>query len=111
MEIFYRNQYKRVGFNKSTIAAHSVSSSSTVVTICATILTVVVVIAITVIATVSAIVILRKREIVVREWNHLYGTYYHGVEYNVAGDTNQRYNEDGGNAVAVITDQNVYYQF
>ena len=43
------------------------------------------------------------------ELNDLYGTYYHGVEYNIANDNNQRYNEDGGDAV--VTDANAeYYQ-
>ena len=91
------------------------SGTSTVAIICATVLVVTVVIAITVIVTV--ILIVKKKHSVERERpreqeerNDLYGTYYHGVVYNIAGDMNQRYNEDGGNADAVVTDQNVYYQ-
>ena len=45
-----------------------------------------------------------------RERNRLYGTYYQGSEYNVAIDRNQRYNEDGGNTHAVVTDHNPYYE-
>ena len=44
------------------------------------------------------------------ELNDRYGTYYHGVEYSIASDDNSRYNEDGDNAAAVVTDENVYYQ-
>ena len=36
--------------------------------------------------------------------------YYQGNAYNTAVDNNPRYNEDGGNADAVITDENIYYQ-
>ena len=45
-----------------------------------------------------------------RERNGLYGTYEQGPEYNVANDRNQRYNEDGGNTQAVVTDRNLYYE-
>ena len=45
-----------------------------------------------------------------RDRNGLYGTYYQGPEYNVAIDRNQRYNEDGGNTHAVVTDRNLYYE-
>ena len=45
-----------------------------------------------------------------RERNGLYGTYEQGPEYNVANDRNQRYNEDGGNTHAVVTDHNLYYE-
>ena len=34
--------------------------------------------------------------------NDLYGSYYRGVEYNTATDESPRYNEDGGNADAVV---------
>ena len=44
------------------------------------------------------------------ELNDRYGTYYHGFEYSIASDDNPRYNEVGGNADAVVTDENVYYQ-
>ena len=44
------------------------------------------------------------------ERNGLYGTYDQGPEYNVAIDRNQRYNEDGGNTHAVVTDHNPYYE-
>ena len=44
-----------------------------------------------------------------RERNKLYGIYDQGPEYNVAIDRNQRYNEDGGNTHAVVTDRNLYY--
>ena len=37
-------------------------------------------------------------------------TYFQGNAYNTAVDNNPRYNEGGGNADAVITDQNIYYQ-
>ena len=43
------------------------------------------------------------------ELNDLYGTYYHGVEYNTANDNNPRYNEDGGKGNAVVTDANAHY--
>ena len=44
-----------------------------------------------------------------KELNDLYGTYYHGVEYNTVNDNNPRYNEEGGDAV--VTDANAdYYQ-
>ena len=66
---------------------------------------------------VIVIVVLRKKSRVVREdsrqnqeLNDLYGTYYQGVEYNVAIDNNPTYNEDGGNDDAVVTDENIYYQ-
>ena len=36
--------------------------------------------------------------------------YFQGNAYNTAVDNNPRYNEDGGNADAIITDQNIYYQ-
>ena len=36
--------------------------------------------------------------------------YFQGNAYNTAVDNNPRYNEDGGNADAVITDENIYYQ-
>ena len=36
--------------------------------------------------------------------------YFKGNAYNTAVDNNPRYNEGGGNADAVITDQNIYYQ-
>ena len=43
------------------------------------------------------------------ELNDLYGTYYHGVEYNTVNDNNPRYNEEGVDAV--VTDANAdYYQ-
>ena len=36
--------------------------------------------------------------------------YFQGNAYNTAVDNNPRYNEDGGNADAIITDENIYYQ-
>ena len=85
------------------------SSTLTVAIICATVLAVTVVIAITVISTV--ILFVKKKEIVEQERqreeeerNDLYGTYYQGVEYNTVIDNNPRYNEDEGNADAVVTD-------
>ena len=45
----------------------------------------------------------------VEELNDQYGTYYEGTEYNTANDNNPRYNEDGSNYDAVITDENIYY--
>ena len=61
--------------------------------------------------------VLRKKSRVVREdsrqiqeLNDLYGTYYQGVEYNVAVDNNPTYNEDGRQDDALVTDENVYYQ-
>ena len=43
------------------------------------------------------------------ELNTMYGTYYQGVEYNTATDDNPRYNEDGGNADAIVIDENTHY--
>ena len=43
------------------------------------------------------------------ELNDLYGT-YDGIEYNTVNEDNPRYNEDGGNDDAVVTDENIYYQ-
>ena len=46
----------------------------------------------------------------VEDLNNQYGTYYHqGVEYNTANDNNPRYNEDGGNDDAVVTDEYIFY--
>ena len=97
------------------ISTRKASSTSNVAIICTTVLTVAVVGAIAVVATV--ILILNKKQVVVQERpreagerNDLYGTYYQGADYNIAGDNNPRYNEDEGNADAVIIDQNVYYQ-
>ena len=98
-----------------TISAHTASSTSNVAIICATVLTVADVGAIAVVATV--ILIVNKKQVAVQERprevgerNDLYGTYYQGADYNIAGDNNPRYNEDEGNADAVIIDQNVYFQ-
>ena len=52
----------------------------------------------------------RENSVQKQEPNDLYGTYYRGVEYSVATDNNPMYNEDEGNADAVVTDENVYYQ-
>ena len=52
----------------------------------------------------------RENSVQKQELNDLYGTYYRGVEYSVATDNNPIYNEDEGNADAVVTDENVYYQ-
>ena len=52
----------------------------------------------------------RENSVQKQELNNLYGTYYHGVEYSFATDNNPTYNEDEGNADAVVTDENVYYQ-
>jgi len=76
--------------------------------ICATVFAVVVVSAIT-------LIILKKKNRLRPEGNQMelnvrYGTYYHGVEYSIARDDNPRYNEDGGNADAFVTDENIYYQ-
>ena len=88
------------------------STTMIVAIICLTVFAIVVVIAIT-------LVILKKKKQRAelkkpkeqeKELNNRYGTYYRGVEYNIASDNNPRYNEDGGNAGAVITDENVYYQ-
>jgi len=83
------------------------STTMIVAIICATVFAVVVVSAIT-------LIILKKKkrqrgEEEQVDLNNRYGTYYHGVEYSVANDDNPRYNEDGGNADAVVTDENVYY--
>ena len=70
------------------------------------------IISVTVIAIVLVSAKNRRRdamEKVERERNELYGTYNLGPEYNVATDKNQRYNEDGGNTDAVLTDRNEYY--
>ena len=89
------------------------SNKSTIILICATVLVSVVIISITVIAIVLVFAKNRRRdamEKVERERNELYGTYNLGPEYNVATDRNQRYNEDGGNTHAVVTDHNPYYE-
>ena len=85
-------------------------SGFTNATVCATIISVAVIIAIT------AIVMRwkKKREVVENpreeeELNTMYGTYYQGVEYNTATDDNPRYNEDGGNADAIVIDENTHY--
>ena len=70
------------------------------------------------VATVVAVVVLvmkkarlvRKNSKQHEELNDLYGTYFRGVEYNVAVDNNPRYNEDGDNDDAFVTDANIYYQ-
>ena len=49
----------------------------------------------------------RKRE--EDERNDRYRTYDQGIEYNTANDNNPRYNEDGGNDDAVVTDENIFY--
>ena len=46
-----------------------------------------------------------------KELNDQYGTYYEGVEYNIATEDNPRYNEDGVNDDAVATDANVDYYY
>ena len=85
------------------------SGTMIVAIICATVFSVSVVTAIT-------LIILKKRtrqraeQQDQVELNDRYGTYYHGVEYSIASDDNPRYNKDGGNADAVVTDENVYYQ-
>ena len=43
------------------------------------------------------------------ELNDMYGTYYQGAEYNTATDENPKYNEDGCNGIAFVTDKNIYY--
>ena len=95
---------------------HNVDSSSTsmVAIICATVLVVTVVVAITVIATV--VLIVKKKQIVEQERtredeerNDRYRTYDQGIEYNAANDANPRYNEDGGNDDAIVTDENIFY--
>ena len=99
-------------FNDTQVQADSSSTTTIVGIICGTIVTVVVVIAITLIILKKTKKPRAKREKPKNqeELNDLYGTYYHGVEYNIASDTNPRYNEHGGNADAVVTDENVYYQ-
>ena len=77
---------------------------------CATLVSVAVIVAITVVV----MRLKRRREVVEnpkegKELNNLYGTYYQGVEYNTATDNNPRYNEDGGNADAIVTDENTHY--
>ena len=70
------------------------------------------------VATVVAVVVLvmkkarlvRKNSKQHEELNDLYGTYFRGVEYNVAVDNNPRYNEDGDNDGAFVTDANTYYE-
>ena len=101
--------------NCEKVRTDAIKPRSLINIICATILAVAVVISITVIATV--ILIVRKRQIVEQERtreeqerNDQYGTYYQGVQYNTANDANPRYNEDGGNDDAVVTDENIYYQ-
>ena len=79
----------------------------TVAIICATVLAVTLITAITVIS--MAILFVKKKQIVEqereeRERNDLYGTYYQGAEYNIVIDNNPRYNEEEGNADAVVTD-------
>ena len=96
-------------------------NASNVSIICATIITVVIVISLTVIGAVFLYVkqkqkYIEERPREVRDQNNLYGTYNEGhPEYNIVRDSNWRYNEDGGSANAVITDQNsvcsnIYYQ-
>ena len=80
-----------------------------------TIIAIVVIICLTaVIVVIAVIVFLKQRGNANREkpkehneLNDLYGTYYHGVEYNTANDNNPRYNEDG--CGAVVTDANAQY--
>ena len=81
--------------------------------ICATVLVSVVIISMTTIAIVLVFAKNRRRDAMEREErerNGLYGTYEQGPEYNFANDRNQRYNEDGGNTHAVVTDHNLYYE-
>ena len=96
-------------------------NASNISIICATIITVVIVISLTVIGAAYLYVkqkqkYIEERPREVRDQNNLYGTYNEGhPEYNIVRDSNRRYNEDGGSANAVITDQNsvcsnIYYQ-
>ena len=80
-----------------------------------------------VLSIVTVVVLIRRKSRVVsarensrqeEELNDLYGTYFHGVEYNVVEDNNPRYNEDSnarynegeaGKDGAVVTDANAYY--
>ena len=87
------------------------STTSLVMVICVTVLIGVVIISATVI-TIVFIMVKKKQRSVERELaekNGLYGSYDEGPGYNVAQDRNLRYNEDGGNADSVVTDQNMYY--
>ena len=104
-ERFSRVVEQPVGFLDKQVGS---SSTTLDAIICTAVVTVVVVIAIT-------LVVLKKKsqrekQEEQEELNDLYGTFYRGVEYNVASDNNPRYNEDGGTGDAVITDENVYYQ-
>ena len=88
------------------------STTSLVTVICVTVLIGVVIISATVITIVFIMVKKKQRCVIERELverNGLYGSYDEGPGYNVAQDRNPRYNEDGGNADSVVTDQNTYY--
>ena len=88
------------------------TSTSLVMVICVTVLISVVIISATVITIVFIMAKKKQRCVIERELvekNELYGSYDEGPGYNVAQDRNPRYNEDGGNADSVVTDQNTYY--
>ena len=96
---------KPVGFLDKQVDS---STTTLAAIICTAVVIVVVVIAIT-------LVVLKKKNQKEKreeqqELNDLYGTYYRGVEYNIATVNNPRYNEDGGTGDAVVTDENVYHQ-